>query len=138
MPHSCETKPYLKRCTMCFGYSGEIQWPSEMTQPLSAVSPQTSAVSGLSFVLLGIFSFFSALLVQITIPKYKEIPSQFYPLLQWAKHINKTYMYFNLLLIISAADKKIIKKTTTKNKYTFFKLSFHVYSVKIIGMWSDR
>ena len=49
---------------------------------------------------------FSALAVQITIPKYKEIPGQFYPLLQWAKHINKTYMYFNLLLIISAADKK--------------------------------
>ena len=43
-------------------------------------------------------------------------------------------MYFNLLLIISAADKKI---TTTK-KYTFFTISFHVYSVKIIGMWSDR
>ena len=48
--------------------------------------------------------------VQITIPKYKEIPGQFYPLLQWAKHINKTYMYFNLLLIISAADKKKINK----------------------------
>ena len=45
----------------------------------------------------------------------------------------RTYMYFNLLLIITAADKKI----TTK-KYTFFTLSFHVYSVKIIGMWSDR
>ena len=52
------------------------------------------------------FSHFSALAVQITFPKYKEIPDQFYPLLQWAKHINKTYMYFNLLLIISAADKK--------------------------------
>ena len=107
-----------------------------MTQPLSAVSLQTSAerfVSGLSFVLLRILSFFSGLAVQITIPKYKEILGQFYPLLQWAKHINKTYMYFNLLLIISAADKKI----TTK-KYTFFMLSFHVYSVKIIGMWSDR
>ena len=80
-----------------------------MTQPLSAVSLQTPAglfVSGLSFVLLRILSFFSALAVQITIPKYKEIPGQFYPLLQWAKHINKTYMYFNLLLIISAADKK--------------------------------
>ena len=49
---------------------------------------------------------FSALAVQITIPKNKEIPNQFYPLLQWAKHINKTYIYFNLLLIISAADKK--------------------------------
>ena len=72
--------------------------------------------------------------MQITIPKYKEIPGQFYPLLQWAKHINKTYMYFNLLLIISAADKKKL----TKNKYTFFNLSFHIYSVKIIGMWSNR
>ena len=79
-------------------------------------------------------SHFSALAVQITIPKYKEIPGQFYPLLQWAKHINKTYMYFNLLLIISAADKKL---TTTK-KYTFFTLRFHVYSVKMISMWSDR
>ena len=61
MLHSCETKPYLKRCTMCFGYRGEIQQPSEMTQPLSAASPQTSAgrfVSGLSFVLLGILSCF--------------------------------------------------------------------------------
>ena len=113
MLQSCETKPYLKRCTVCFGYRGEIQWPSEMTQPLSAASPQTSAglfVSGLSFVLLRILSFFSALAVQITIPKYKEIPGQFYPLLQWAKHINKTYMYLNLLLIISAADKKITTK----------------------------
>ena len=72
--------------------------------------------------------------VQIPIPKYKE----FYPLLEWARHINKTYMYFNLLSIISAADKKIIQKTTTKIKYTFFNLSFHVYSVKIIGMWPDR
>ena len=93
---------------MCFGNRGEIQQLSEMTQPLSAVSLQTSAgffVSGLSFVLLRILSFFSALAVQITIPKYKEIPGQFYPLLQWAKHIIKTYMYFNLLLIISAADK---------------------------------
>ena len=66
---------------------------------------------------------------QITIPKYKEIPGQFYSLLQWAKHINKTYKYFNLLLIVSAADKKI---TTTK-KYTFFTLRFHVYSVKILA-----
>ena len=32
----------------------------------------------------------------------------------------------------------IIQKTTTKNKYTFFNVRFHVYSVKIIGMWSDR
>ena len=91
-----------------------------MTQPLSAASPQTSAglfASGLSFVLLRILSF-SALAVQITIPKYKEIPGQFYPLLEWAKHINKTYMYFNLLLIISAVDKKIIQKTTTKNNFS--------------------
>ena len=67
--------------------------PSEMTQPLSAASPQASAglfVSGLSFVLLRIVSFFLALAVQITIPKSKEIPGHFYPLLQWAKHINKT------------------------------------------------
>ena len=75
--------------------------PSEMTQPLSAASPQTSQVqlfvSGLSFVFLEILSFFSALALQITIPKYTEIPGQFYPLLQWAKHISKTYMYFNLL-----------------------------------------
>ena len=39
--------------------------PSEMTQPLSDASPQTSQVglfvSGLSFVFLGILSFFSAL-----------------------------------------------------------------------------
>ena len=49
---------------------------------------------------------FSVLEVQITIPKYKEIPGQFYPFLQRAKQINKTYMYFNLLLIISAADKE--------------------------------
>ena len=45
------------KCTMCFGYRGEIQLPSEMTQPLSAASPQASAglfVSGLSFVLLRI------------------------------------------------------------------------------------
>ena len=62
--------------------------------------------------------------MQITIPKYKEIPGQFYPLLQWAKHINKTYKYFNLLLIISAAD----KKNNKKKKYTFFMLRFHVYS----------
>ena len=118
MLHSCETKPYLKRCTMCFGYRGEIQWPSETTQPLSAASPQTSAglfVSGLSFVLLRILF------------QPQQFRSPF-------KHINQTYMYFNLLLIISAADKKI---TTTK-KYTFLTLSFHVYSVKIIGMWSDR
>ena len=53
---------------------------------------------------------FSALAVQITIPKYKEIAGQFYPLLQWAKHINKTYVYFNLLLIISAADKTSVSK----------------------------
>ena len=57
--------------------------PSEMTQPLSAASPQTSQVglfvSGLSFVFVGIISFFSALAVQITIPKYTEIPGQFYP-----------------------------------------------------------
>ncbi len=58
--------------------------------------------------------FFSALAVQITITKYKEISDQFYPLLQWAKHINKTYIYFNLLLIISAADKQI---TTEKNTH---------------------
>ena len=107
-----------------------------MTQPLSAASPQTSKVglfvSGLSFVFLGILSFFS-----LTISKYKEIPGQFYPLLQWAKHISKTYMYFNLLLIISAADKKNSSKNN-KNKYTFFNLSFHVYSVKIISMLSDR
>ena len=57
-----------------------------------------------------------------------------FPLLQQAKHFNKTYMYFNLLLIVSAMDKKIIKKTTTKNKYTLFNISFHVYSVKIISM----
>ena len=62
--------------------------PSEMTQPLSAASPQTSQVrlfvSGLSFVFLGILSFFfSALAVQITIPKYTEILRQsVYPLLQ--------------------------------------------------------
>ena len=89
-----------------------------MTQPLSAASPQTSAglfVSGLGFVFLGIV-IFSALGVQITIPKNKEIPNQFYPLLQWAKHINKTYIYFNLLLIITAADKKITT-TTTKNTH---------------------
>ena len=78
-----------------------------MTQPLSAASPQTSA--GL-FVWTWLCAsrnsvIFSALAVQITIPKNKEIPNQFYPLLQWAKHINKTYIYFNLLLIISAADK---------------------------------
>ena len=93
---------------MCFGYRGEIQQPNEMKQPLSAVSLQTSAGLfdyGLSFVLLRILSFFSALAVQITITKYKEISDQFYPLLQWAKHINKTYIYFNLLLIISAVDK---------------------------------
>ena len=56
---------------------------SEMTRPLSAASPQTSQVqlfvSGLSFVFLGILSFFSALAVQITIPKYTEIPGHFYP-----------------------------------------------------------
>ena len=50
---------------------------------------------------------FSALAVQITIPKYKEIPGQFYLLLQWAKHIKEAYMYFNLLLIISAADREM-------------------------------
>ena len=60
--------------------------------------------------------------MQITIPKYKEIPGQFYPLLQWAKHINKTYMYFNLLLIISAAD----KKNLTKNK----KKQIHIFQLK--------
>ncbi len=49
---------------------------------------------------------FSALAVQITIPKYKELPGQFYPLLQWAKHINKTYKYFNLLLMIPLQIKK--------------------------------
>lgn len=42
-----------------------------------------------------------ALSVQISIPKNKEIPGQF---LLLAKHINKTYIYFNLLLIISAVD----------------------------------
>ena len=64
---------------------------------------------------------FSALAVQITIPKYKEIPGQFYLLLQWAKHINKTYMYFNLLLIISAADKKNNNNKKIKNfsRYVF-------------------
>ena len=46
----------------------------------------------------------------------------------------RTYMYFNLPSIITAADKKV---TTTK-KYTFLTLRFHVYSVQIIGMWSDR
>ena len=60
--------------------------------------------------------------MQITIPKYKEIPGQFYPFLQWAKHINKTYMYFNLLLIISAAD----KKNLTKNK----KKQIHIFQLK--------
>ena len=86
-----------------------------MTQPLSAASPQTSA--GLGFVLLGIV-IFSALGVQITIPKNKLIPNQFYPLLQWAKHINKTYIYFNLLLIISAADKK--ENNLKKQQNTYF------------------
>ena len=54
-------------------------------------------------------------------------------------------MYFNLLLIISAADKrnkllrKIIKKRhQQQNKYTFSDLSFHIYSVRIIDRWSDR
>ena len=42
--------------------------------------------------------------MQITIPKYKKIPGQFYPLIQWTKNIHKTYMYFNLLLIISATS----------------------------------
>ena len=46
---------------------------------------------------------FSALAVQITIPKYKEIPGQFYLLLQWAKHIKEAYMYFNLLYNIARA-----------------------------------
>ena len=48
-------------------------------------------------------------------------------------------MYFNLLLIISAPVKKIIiKTTTTKNKYTFFKLSFHVYSEALLGVFGIR
>ena len=74
-------------------------------------------------MLLGILSFFSVLAVHITIPKQKEIPGQFYPLPQWAKHIDKTYVYFNLLLIISAADKKKIKKNNNK-KIHIFQLKF--------------
>ena len=85
MFHSCETTETMSKDAPCVLV--------EMTQPLSAASPQTSQVglflSGLTFVLLGILSFFSVLAVQITIPKYKEIPGQFYLLLQWAKHINK-------------------------------------------------
>ena len=78
--------------------------PSDMARPLSAASHQTSQVglfvSALSLVCVSRNSLiFSALAVQITIPKYKEIHDQFYPLLQWAKPINKTYMYFNLLVL---------------------------------------
>ena len=68
--------------------------------------------------------------MQITIPKQKEIPGQFYPLLPQAKHINtETYMYINLLLIISATDKKkIIKNNNNKNKklIQIFDLSFQL------------
>ena len=112
-----------------------------MTQPLSAASPQTSEVQlfvpGLSFVFLGILSFFSAFTSADYHSKIYRNSWPVLPLLQQAKHFNKTYMYFNLLLIVSAADKKIIKKTT-KDKYTLFNISFHVYSVKIISMLSDR
>ena len=96
MLHSCETTETMSKDAPCDLVTVEKQ-SSEMTQPLSAASPQTSQVglfvSGVSFVLLGILSFFSVLAVQITIPKYKELPGQFYLLLQWAKHINKTYSY---------------------------------------------
>ena len=67
---------HTSKDTLCVLDTVEKQ-PSEMTQPLAAASPQTSQVqlfvSGLSFVFLGILSFFSALAVQkggyITYPR---------------------------------------------------------------------
>ena len=65
---------------MCFGYRGEIQQPNEWNSLFQLYPFKLQLdffVSGLSFVLLRILSFFSALAVQITITKYKEISGQF-------------------------------------------------------------
>ena len=63
-----------------------------------------------------------------SIKKFQDFPG-----FQGPGRTLKTYMYFNLQLIISAAVKKKLNKTTTKNKYTFFNfyLSFHGYSVTV-------
>ena len=123
MLHSCETTETMSKDAPCVLVTVEKQ-PSEMTQPLSAASPQTSQVglfvSGVCFVLLGILSVFSVLAVQITIPKYKEIPGQFTSSSNGLNISTKhTVMCFNLLLIISAADKKKIKKQQQKTNTHF-------------------
>ena len=68
-------------------YSSPVKWHSlfqlhPVILQLDVLSLDLACTSTNSLI-------FSALAVQITIPKYKEIPGQFYPLLQWAKHINK-------------------------------------------------
>ena len=115
-------------------YSSPVKWHS-----LFQLHPlKLHKVGFLSLTLALCFQEFSHFF-SVTISKYKEIPGQFYPLLQWAKHISKTYMYFNLLLIISAPYKKINSKKKTNKQIHIFQLSFHVYSVKIIySMLSDR
>ena len=117
---------------------------TEMTQPLSAASPQTSQVrlfvSGLSFVFLGILSFVFSL---NSADCHSKIYGNSWPVLPpppKAKHINKTYMYFNLLLVISAADKKQIKtqqkKTNThfstlvNGRYIYKKITFFCPFIK--------
>ena len=141
MLHSCKTTETMPQEMHHVFW---LQWRNSPVKWHNLFQLHTLKLHKLGFLSLDLalcfyeFSHFFRLSSANSIPKYKEIPGQFYPLLQWAKHINKTYMYFNLLLIISVAVKKKIKKKTTKNKYTFFNLSFHIYSVKIIGMWSNR
>ena len=81
MLHFCETKPYLKRCTVCFGYRRNTVAHRNDTASFSCIPSNFSCTFCLWTQPCASTNslIFSALAVQITIPKQKEIPGQFYP-----------------------------------------------------------